>query len=985
MRTAALAAAAANDILVESCVRLDDVLDDVGISAGAAAREMNDLRNAVGETAAVDSRLAGETNDLRDALAESAGAASALAGRMNDLRDAVAENTGAVAALANRVNDLRDSFITAAAAAKLLGDRSALSGGEAAVAASRFRLLGTGIRLTGTAIHWLIAGTAEFLAVFIPATVAVGAWAFAWTQGAQNIYQHMTSLFTATEALGQSAGHTMGEMLGLSGVWQKIQNEANSDVYQAMGAGLNILKESFGGLAQEGLRVGQIFDTFTAKLVYDFSSVGGAGKTVTGLLSDMTPDLIEIGQVFGNLGHALVNFASDMPGLAEGLLLFVDAVSKVILWVSRLPHYVVMGAMAFEEFNRWGSLAVTVLGKFGLATSEVSGGFFSLERAGGVIRNVFGIIPRLVGSASIALGTLVGRLAGVIPKAEQAGTAMVRFGGDLQTGAAGMSAGAALGIMAIAGAMGFLIYKALTAKSAAQQFAAALQSGIAKASNAQVIGLLAVDMGKLQAGTDQAAGSVKRLQGIMASGHAAGQYSTDLRSVGSAMAMNTQTAATYTAAQQQLQHQTANVATGAAYLASTYHTSLIGAMELATTAGVHLVQGITGTGQAAAVARLQIADLVQGYRAMGTPVGLVGKYMDAMAIQAGLAGTQMSKVSQAFDQLVQNITGGTASLGSMVESIHNIGAVTQSANGKLGEFGGQLSLTMSQSAKAMQGFGQVGSQVWQNFDSTLNGSDEQLADWVRTAQAMGTITKGQMTTAFRGMVAQLLPFTSHSRAAVEELSQLAQEAGGPATDSFKKLKDWVDAGAHSSSDMSKAIQDATIKMGNMAQVAQNLGNVLNNDIVNAMGTAEFKTSGVAAATLKYTQMLRDNTQNTAAGRSERAQLIHDFELAGESAQHARQLVRLLQAQIDAMHGKTVNIGVDTNYYTTGAGRSGLGFPGTGPGGHGGPTGGPVTVVHQHIAGSVLSQLQLGRAYQTAGLQKTFRNGGTQTYLPGRLH
>jgi hypothetical protein len=768
-------------------------------------------------------------------------------------------------------------------------------------------------------------------------------------------------------------------------VWQKIQNEANSDVYQAMGAGLNILKESFGGLAQEGLRVGQIFDTFTAKLVYDFSSVGGAGKTVTGLLSDMTPDLIEIGQVFGNLGHALVNFASDMPGLAEGLLLFADAVSKVILWVSHLNHYLVMGFMAFEEFNRWGSLAVTVLGKFGLATSEVSGGFFSLERAGGVIRNVFGIIPRLVGSASIALGTLVGRLAGVIPKAEQAGTAMVRFGGDLQTGAAGMSAGAALGIMAIAGAMGFLIYKALTAKSAAQQFAAALQSGIAKASNAQVIGLLAVDMGKLQAGTDQAAGSVKRLQGIMASGHAAGQYSTDLRSVGSAMAMNTQTAATYTAAQQQLQHQTANVATGAAYLASTYHTSLIGAMELATTAGVKLVSGITGTGQAAAIARLQIADLVQGYRAMGTPVGLVGKYMDAMAIQAGLAGTQMSKVSQAFDQLVQNITGGTASLGSMVESIHNIGAVTQSANGKLGEFGGQLSLTMSQSAKAMQGFGQVGSQVWQNFDSTLNGSDEQLADWVRTAQAMGTITKGQMTTAFRGMVAQLLPFTSHSRAAVEELSQLAQEAGGPATDSFKKLKDWVDAGAHSSSDMSKAIQDATIKMGNMAQVAQNLGNVLNNDIVNAMGTAEFKTSGVAAATLKYTQMLRDNTQNTAAGRSERAQLIHDFELAGESAQHARQLVRLLQAQIDAMHGKTVNIGVDTNYYTTGAGRSGLGFPGTGPGGHGGPTGGPVTVVHQHIAGSVLSQLQLGRAYQTAGLQKTFRNGGTQTYLPGRLH
>ena len=61
------------------------------------------------------------------------------------------------------------------------------------------------------------------------------------------------------------------------------------------------------------------------------------------------------------------------------------------------------------------------------------------------------------------------------------------------------------------------------------------------------------------------------------------------------------------------------------------------------------------------------------------------------------------------------------------------------------------------------------------------------------------------------------------------------------------------------------------------------------------------------------------------------------------------------------------------------------FPsGGGPGGHGGP-GNSVMIVHQHIAGSVLSDQQLGRATQGARLRQTLRNGSTQAFIPGRLH
>ena len=153
MRTAALLAAKANDALMESCVRLDDVLDDVSLSAGAAAREMNDLRNAVGEAALADSRLVSE---------------------MNDLRTAVAENTIAVNTLAGRVNDLRSSFVTAALAAAALGKASDAAGGRAAVAGAGMRLFGTGIRVGATAIHAMVSGFIEFLAVAIPAAIAAG-------------------------------------------------------------------------------------------------------------------------------------------------------------------------------------------------------------------------------------------------------------------------------------------------------------------------------------------------------------------------------------------------------------------------------------------------------------------------------------------------------------------------------------------------------------------------------------------------------------------------------------------------------------------------------------------------------------------------------------------------------------------------------------------------------------------------------------------
>jgi hypothetical protein len=44
---------------------------------------------------------------------------------------------------------------------------------------------------------------------------------------------------------------------------------------------------------------------------------------------------------------------------------------------------------------------------------------------------------------------------------------------------------------------------------------------------------------------------------------------------------------------------------------------------------------------------------------------------------------------------------------------------------------------------------------------------------------------------------------------------------------------------------------------------------------------------------------------------------------------------------------------------------------------------PLTIVHQHIAGSVLSEQQLQQYVQTATLKYTHRNAGNGLFLQGR--
>jgi SLT domain-containing protein len=314
---------------------------------------------------------------------------------------------------------------------------------------------------------------------------------------------------------------------------------------------------------------------------------------------------------------------------------------------------------------------------------------------------------------------------------------------------------------------------------------------------------------------------------------------------------------TLSAAQRQQIADMANVGRGVQYLSDHYKTTYVGAINLATMAGVHVAEGITGQSRQAQILRFQIASLVAGYVAMGQPIGVVGRDMNALAVSEMLQQSKVQQLNSAWDTFMSTLTGGTSDLAQFEQGLTNLSTGTNRISNILGR-AGSLTLSVQNFATSLKSFTGKGAQAWQNFDQIVSGSAQGLIDWFRTAGTEGMLSSSQFTQGVRDMVAQLLPFASKSQAATSILEGLAQQAGGPAVGSFSSLKHWVDEGHTSMSGLASIIDKTTTKMGDMSQVAQNLGSTVQTDIINTMSAAKLQVDNVGKATLSYTQILNSN-------------------------------------------------------------------------------------------------------------------------------
>jgi hypothetical protein len=856
---------------------------------------MDGFASAVAEAKALIKSIGGDANVQINADLNKPSVAAAL----TDITSITNSFNGANVRIGADVNDA--SLLAALAEIKAaVATLGTAAGVDSAAGAGGRLLFGW---LNANTLHWIIAGGAEILAVTVPAFVALGAAAAVAMQGVMNVDQHMESVYTATEATANIFHTTAGQLVGMGDALQKAQNAANPDVYSILGSAIITVNEHFGNLAQTGLQVVEMFQTFAAKVAVDFGPGGSMGSTVSDLLSKMVPDLQELGQLFGNLGHAVLSFASQMPGLAEILL---STFSHVAGWVSDLVQLsaqfniagvsVLKLAMGYEEFNRWGGLVATMLTKIGLASADLQGGAFSLTRFQTVVQGLLSVFPMAISymakfaammgadSAASGLTGAAESLAGVIEK---------------------INPGIAIAAVAAAVGIGVLVDKLLTGKTAAQAFADSLQNATMKASNTQAFQQITQNIAQLNQQLAQTPAKVATATGVYA------------RLAGPVYQANGAVAQLNAGITQQ-QQDLINVTQGAAYLATTYKTNLTGAMELADLANVKLASGITGTGQSAQIARMQIASLVQGYESMGSPMTAVGADMTALAIQSGLASTKVSSLNQAWDQFMQNLAGGTGGLAGFVTSLQNMGSVAATTSNNLGTSGG-ISLSVNQFAASLKNFGTTGSAAWTNFDQVVGSTAPQLIDWLRTAGAEGALSGTQFTNAVLGMVGSMTQLASESPTAQAELLGLVQQVD-PNIQTWGQLTQTIKNTGASLKDTQNAVQQATIKMGDMAQVAANLGTVMQNDLLTTLSQAKIGASGAGAAMQTYEQDIMNAGTSATKTAGDRANLIRDLENLGYSAKQAAALIQLVANNLNALPSSK-DITVNVHEYVTTSGKS----------------------------------------------------------------
>jgi hypothetical protein len=747
-------------------------------------------------------------------------------------------------------------------------------------------------RLTATALHWIVAGSAEFLAVAVPAAVALGAGLAVAAQGAQNAYTHFSALYDATESTYSAFHQTVGTTLGLGDALQKAQNAANPGVYEILGSVVNDAKGSFQSLAGVGLQVVHMFDEFAARVTVDLKQ--GMGTQIQGLLSGMVTDLQRFGNVLGNLGHALLNFAAAMPGLAHALLDVAVGISDVVEWASRGGALLTFG-MALEETFRWGGLLLTMLvrltGQMALMNSMGATNF--ITRFGAAVLTLSSGLAR----GLTALGSFISGLSILPGLTSRVGSGLQTMGASLDEATMAMSPGMVAGAVAAVAALAFLAVAVSRVKDGMQNLAANAVKAVQSAGDLQVFGVAAAQLQRLNAAAQQTSASlghvsatgkvlaasvgntsasfVPLLSGFAGLGKLSAGLSTEIGGVGiglqraavsgsglagvvahlwSEFSGATTAASDLSALHQAMATIEATVGTVAGnirLLSGTFHTSALGALELANAAGVNLQVGLTKGSEAMKIAVQQIDNLKAGLGAMSAPAGVVSADMEAVGVQSALASSKVQTVNSALDAFIAGTTGGMNSVMQFNAALRTMGKDTVAGSTDINGAITSISRTAARMGYTLQGFGAHAQQSWQQFDAAVVQGNSVL-DTFRTGMAEGVVSSQQYNNEIRAVGGSLLPFAAHNRAALAIVSQLAQEMGKPATTSLRTLAaDFGITGKAAQNMATMGMERLVARMANLNTIARNLSVTIGTQLDSAMSQAIVKASGMQNAYNKW--------------------------------------------------------------------------------------------------------------------------------------
>jgi cell wall-associated NlpC family hydrolase len=746
-------------------------------------------------------------------------------------------------------------------------------------------LQGLGIPLTASVSLWHIAFDAmiEFAAVIIPATVAFGAFGAMAAPTAQHIAVQLQNIWTAANALQTS-------IYPLTKSMQNLDATVQPKVYMLYGEALYIATQNTGAFTKIATQAGSVLDWLGARAAVALTS-GGMGA----FLREGPHDLATIGDIIANIFGTVGNLMRVLPGYAQVLFAGIDDITKAIeaLTGSKLGQWATEAFLYFHGFVLWAGLATTgaiLLGnallslgtKFGLVAAG-STVFDAAQFAGGLQTMIGGTL--LFGKELVTLGSAEDLAAAGALSLEGAWAALTAISPWVW---------AALAVAAI----GVFVDHLVTAKTAAQSYADSIQKSLGQSAVSSLpVAILSqqqIAMSTLATAQQELTTSQGKL--ATATAQSTAQFADQGFGLSGVKKATTQTQGSVDSLTQSVRSQAQTVADQKALLPVLsgdllrYNEVLKaagGSTQVLSDAGITSNQILTATGEQLKQLRVIAAATAAQEESFANSTGRVGAVMNALNYSGdttrnmlGSLDVDMQKVTQGQDAMTGVIWGSEQAFYQYLTLLRQYQGQAKTTGASVGGLNTQ-SLALS---------------------STFYGQLLPAAQKTIDALEMQLVSTNDLRMVVATQSAEMLQYAGTNAAARASIVAMINDALGPGTVSLQTLDKWVKNNQTSMDGFDAIVGKATIHAGALA-------NVLASDLNVQFEQSLLKSSGADKAITDMAFAITHGGEQTQAFKSARAQLIQDLINTGMSAHDAIAYVDGLQRKIDALHGKSVPVGV----------------------------------------------------------------------------
>jgi hypothetical protein len=764
-----------------------------------------------------------------------------------------------------QVRDLSDQMVALTAKTNIAAGAARNFGGWLGFIGAKIPLfggIGPAIITQIAAWHLLTDVVIDFIAVLLPATIALGAFIAAGIGTAQDIFKQMSNVNTVTTATNKA-------LYPMTARLRSLADAVQPQVYQLFGEFLNVVNSRAGTFTQLAKAAGTVMDQLAARTAIAIESGG-----MQVFLHNATQDLAKLGDIVGNIFGTVGNLLKAMPGYAQVLLNIVDQTSKGLEAVtgSGFAQGVIKVGLAFHG-------AAVYLGVFSTAAAFLVRG--GLTKAGDLLETVGARLLQMNGP-------------------------LARAGPAFYGLAAGASDAAALpwGWIAVVGVgIGILAYKILTAKDATQQWFQSLQS-VLLAQNA-VKGFISLQQDQAIVATRLAA-TEHNLNMILNQAarinNTGGNLSAPVNKTSEAYLKAAQASRDYASEITTLNDQSALYNVRLDKLAIAFG-GVGEAQGILLASGVKMSQLLDKSKSAWLGIMQQVQATQAAYKAMGQTGGILGADMNALNIAASDQVTAMQKVNQAFDTVIGIISGGQTSFLTFQQDMLSVGQSLSQAGGSarivtntFPATASAIAAAASHSKASMTGLNAASLQLRSTWQTAFSGGAS-LIDALRLMQSASPGGFPPVTRAVKDIIAQLVPLGKTSGATRAELVSMAQEID-PNIHNFTELTKWLGNTKNAGKDLNTLVAKMGINLQDLAKDASNLYATLQSDIIKQFDVAKLSASGASKAISTLATDLTTTGTSAHKIHSDEATLYKDFVKSGLSAKDATTLILSMSGGIN---------------------------------------------------------------------------------------